>query len=138
MLLINKSVVFVTCSNFVWFIQVFIICFNVYPHIFSCRIRNVFYPYNLWDINMYMHIRTCLADNFVHMFVSGFFHEKYNLDLFHFKSQDFYIIIFHRKKMVLYRSVDNCVNYFSYVSEKMKQSLYNYSSKQLFFLQILH
>lgn len=98
MLLINKSVVFVTCSNFVWFIQVLIICFNVYPHIFSCRILNVFYPYNLWDINMYMHIRTCLADNFVHMFVSGFFHEKYNLDLFHFKSQDFYIIIFHRKK----------------------------------------
>lgn len=69
------------------------------------------------------------------MFVSGFFHEKHNLDLFHFKSQDFYIIIFHRKKMVLYRSVDNCINYFSYVSEKMKQSLYNYSSKQLFFFK---
>lgn len=63
---------------------------------------------------MYMHIRPCLADNFVHVFLSGFFHERHNLDLFHFKPQDFY----DKKKMVLYRSVDNCVNYFSYVSEK--------------------
>lgn len=118
----------VTCSNFVWFILVFIFFFfNIYLHIFNCRVLNVLYPYNSWDINMYMHIRTCLADNFVHMFLSGFFHESHNLDLFHFKYKIFMIIIFHRKKMVLYRSVDNCVNYFSYVSEKIKQSLFNYS-----------
>lgn len=139
MLLINKSVIFVTCSNCVWFILVFIIFFNVYPHIFNCRVLNRLYPYNLWDINMYMHIRPCLADNFVHMFLSAFFHERHNLDLSHFKSQDLYDNYFSsKKKMVLYRSVDNCVYYFSYVSEKMKQSLFNYSSKQLFFRQNLH
>lgn len=110
MLLINKSVIFVTCSNCIWFILVFIIFFNVYPHIFNCRVLNRLYPYNLWDINMYMHIRPCLADNFVHMFLSWFFHERHNLDLFHFKSQDFYDNYFSpKKKMVLYRSVDNCV-----------------------------
>lgn len=88
---------------------------------------------------MYMHIRPCVADNFVHMFLSAFFHERHNLDLSHFKSQDLYDNYFSsKKKMVLYRSVDNCVNYFSYVSEKMKQSLFNYSSKQLFFRQNLH
>lgn len=72
--------------------------FNVYPHIFNCRVLNLLYPYNVWDINMYMHIRPCLADNFVHMFLSGFFHERHNLDLFHFKSQDFYDNYFSPKK----------------------------------------
>lgn len=72
--------------------------FNVYPHIFNCRVLNRLYPYNLWDINMYMHIRPCLADNFVHMFLSWFFHERHNLDLFHFKSQDFYDNYFSPKK----------------------------------------
>lgn len=125
MLLINKSVMFVTYSNCIWFILVFII-FLTFPHIFNCRVLNRLYPYNLWDINMYMHIRPCLADNFVHMFLSWFFDERHNLDLFHFKSQDFYDNYFSPKtKMVLYRSVDNCVNYFSYVSEKMKQKVYS-------------
>lgn len=98
MLLINKSVIFVTCSNCIWFILVFINFFNVYPHIFNCRVLNRLYPYNLWDINMYMHIRPCLADNFVHMFLSWFFHERHNLHLFHFKSQDFYDNYFSPKK----------------------------------------
>lgn len=49
----------------------------------------------------YKHVyayRTCLADNFVHMFLSWFFHERHNLDLFDFKSQDFYDNYFSPKK----------------------------------------
>lgn len=109
--------------------------FNVYPHIFNCRVLNLLYPYNLWDINMYMHIRPCLADNFVHVFLSGFFHERHNLDLFHFKSQDFYDNYFSPKKKWFCTVL---LTIASYVSEKMKQSLFNYSSKQLFFRQNLH
>lgn len=109
--------------------------FNVYPHIFNCRVLNLLYPYNLWDINMYMHIRPCLADNFVHVFLSGFFHERHNLDLFHFKSQDFYDNYFSPKKKWFCTVL---LTISSYVSEKMKQSLFNYSSKQLFFRQNLH
>lgn len=84
MLLINKSVIFVTCSNFIWFILVFIFFKNIYPHIFNCRVLNVLYPYNLWDINM---------------FLSVFFFMRGTTSIFFtLNHKIFMIIIFHRKK----------------------------------------
>lgn len=109
MLLINKIVIFVTCSNCVWFILVFII-FLTFIRIFLIAGLLIVYTRIIYEI------KTCICI-YDHVWLTtlsicfwvDFFMRGTTSIFFTLNPKIFMIIIFHRKKMVLYRSVDNCV-----------------------------